>query len=132
MHEAYLKIWNHAADYQAQKGTPLGWMATILRNSALDLLRKHKRENLISEEPNQEMTADAGPGPLELLAQGQEAKALQHCLEGLQPEQRESITLAFWRGLSHQELARQMKKPLGTVKSWVRRGLERLKRCLDS
>jgi RNA polymerase sigma factor, sigma-70 family len=132
LHEAYIKIWNKAGEFQPQKGSPLGWMATIARNSALDLLRKQRRELLAPEEPAPETTSSKDPDALELLSRSEDGKALQHCLGELPEEQRESILLAFWRGFSHQELSAQLNKPLGIVKSWVRRGLERLKRCLES
>jgi RNA polymerase sigma-70 factor (ECF subfamily) len=66
-----------------------------------------------------------------MLLAGADARAVRNCVEGLDPGQKQAIALAFYQGLSHSELARHMKQPLGTVKSWVRRGLERLRACLD-
>jgi RNA polymerase sigma-70 factor (ECF subfamily) len=77
------------------------------------------------------MAAD-GPGPLEQLASSADAKALADCLRRLEAKQRQAIMLACYDGLSHSELASHMQQPLGTVKTWVRRGLERLKGCLGS
>ncbi|MEO8164686.1 MAG: sigma factor-like helix-turn-helix DNA-binding protein, partial [Betaproteobacteria bacterium] len=76
-------------------------------------------------------TPDESPGPEELLGRTLEAGALAQCLKTLTEEQQRSIALAFFNGLSHAELAQQMRKPLGTVKTWIRRGLDRLKNCLD-
>jgi RNA polymerase sigma-70 factor (ECF subfamily) len=72
------------------------------------------------------------PGPLDELARSADARALGDCLRRLEPKQRQAIMLAFYEGLSHSELASHMREPLGTVKTWVRRGLERLKGCLGT
>jgi RNA polymerase sigma-70 factor (ECF subfamily) len=76
--------------------------------------------------------ADDAPGPLDLLSRASDARALHGCLEGLSASQRQSIALAFFDGLSHGEVAEQMREPLGTVKSWVRRALLSLKNCLEA
>jgi len=73
----------------------------------------------------------AGPTPVEMLLAGAEAQSVRDCVDTLDAGQKQAIALAFYQGLSHAELADHMREPLGTVKSWVRRGLERLKRCLD-
>ena len=75
--------------------------------------------------------ADEAPGPLELLSRASDARALSHCMQGLNAPQRQSLALAFYDGLSHAEVAEKMGQPLGTVKSWVRRALLSLKTCLE-
>ena len=132
LQEAFVNIWNHAAGYNATKSAPMTWMTAIVRNRALDLLRK-PREVEIDEEHEELMASvpDESPGPEELLRQSLDAGALADCMKTLTGEQQRSITLAFFYGLSHGELAAQMRKPLGTVKTWIRRGLDRLKGCLD-
>ncbi len=72
-----------------------------------------------------------GPTPIELLLAGAEANSVRDCVERLDGSQKQAIALAFYQGLSHAELASHLRQPLGTVKSWVRRGLERLKQCLE-
>jgi RNA polymerase sigma-70 factor (ECF subfamily) len=133
LQEAFVNIWNHAAGYNPTKSAPMTWMTAIVRNRALDWLRR-PREVEIDEEHEELMASipDDSPGPEELLRRSLEAGELAECMKTLTEEQRRSITLAFFYGLSHGELAEQMRKPLGTVKTWVRRGLERLKGCLDS
>jgi RNA polymerase sigma-70 factor (ECF subfamily) len=132
LQEAFVNIWNHAAGYSSAKSAPMTWMSAIVRNRALDWLRR-PREVEIDEEHEELMAslADESPGPEELLRRSLEAGELAECMKALTEEQRRSITLAFFYGLSHGELAQQMRKPLGSVKTWIRRGLDRLKGCLD-
>ena len=98
----------------------------------LDWLRRPQQEATGEEyDIAVEAWQDDAPGPLERLAASSEAAALERCLQQLDGKQRQSIMLAFFHGLSHSEVAGHMKQPLGTVKTWVRRGLERLKGCLQ-
>jgi RNA polymerase sigma-70 factor (ECF subfamily) len=133
LQECYVSIWNHAGDYAVQKSAPLTWMTSIVRNRSLDWLRRPRQEATGEEyDIAAEAWQDEAPGPLERLAASTEAAALARCLQQLEGKQRQSIMLAFFHGLSHSELAGHMKQPLGTVKTWVRRGLERLKICLGA
>ena len=132
MQECYVNIWNHAGDYAAARSAPLTWMTSIVRNRSLDWLRRPQSEATGEEyEIAVEVWQDQAPGPMERLAAAGEAAALARCLGQLEAKQRQSIVLAFFHGLSHSELSDHMKEPLGTVKTWVRRGLERLKGCLS-
>lgn len=131
LQESYVNIWNHAGDYAVQKSAPLTWMTSIVRNRSLDWLRRPRQEASGEEyEIAVETWQDDTPGPLEQLAQARDASALADCLGALDNRQRQTIMLAFFHGLSHSELAAHLKQPLGTIKTWVRRGLERLKNCL--
>lgn len=131
LQESYVNIWNHAGDYAAHKSAPLTWMISIVRNRSLDWLRRPRQENSGEQyDIAVEAWQDETPGPLEQLAQARDASALADCLGALDNKQRQTIMLAFFHGLSHSELATHLKQPLGTVKTWVRRGLERLKNCL--
>jgi RNA polymerase sigma-70 factor (ECF subfamily) len=104
-----------------------------VRNRCLDWLRRPQQEATGDEyDIAVEAWQDEAPGPLERLAASSEAAALARCLQQLEGKQRQSIMLAFFHGLSHSEVAGHMKQPLGTVKTWVRRGLERLKMCLGA
>jgi RNA polymerase sigma-70 factor (ECF subfamily) len=132
LQECYINIWNHAGDYAASRSAPLTWMTSIVRNRSLDWLRRPQSEATGEEyEIAVEVWQDQAPGPMERLAAAGEAARLARCLEQLDAKQRQSIVLAFFHGLSHSELSGHMKEPLGTVKTWVRRGLERLKTCLS-
>jgi RNA polymerase sigma-70 factor (ECF subfamily) len=131
LQECYVNIWNHAGDYAAARSAPLTWMTSIVRNRCLDWLRRPRTEETGEEyDIAVEAWRDDSPGPMEQLMAASEAAALARCLQQLESKQRQSIMLAFFNGLSHSELASHMRQPLGTVKTWVRRGLERLKDCL--
>ena len=132
LQESFVNVWHHAGSYVAARSQPLTWLTSIVRNRCLDRLRKRDVETVSIDDEEHAMTiADRGPMPLELLLSGAEASAVRRCVEALDAGQKQAIALAFYQGLSHSELARHLKQPLGTVKSWVRRGLERLKACLD-
>jgi len=107
LQDCYVSIWNNAGRYAAGLSAPMTWMTSIVRNRCLDWLRRPNLE-VVLQRPD-----DNGDDPLEA-------------------KQRQAIMLAFYDGLSHSELASHMRQPLGTVKTWVRRGLEKLKGCLGS
>jgi RNA polymerase sigma-70 factor, ECF subfamily len=131
LQESFVNIWNHASEYTSEKSAPMTWMTSIVRNRSLDWARRPRHEDT-SEDYDLiiESVRDDAPGPLDLLARSADAAALVRCLQQLEAAQRQSITLAFQQGLSHAELAAHLREPLGTVKTWIRRGLERLKGCL--
>jgi RNA polymerase sigma-70 factor (ECF subfamily) len=132
LQECYVSVWTHAADYALAKSAPLTWMAAIVRNRCLDWLRRPRPESGGEEyDIVAESWAANAPGPMEQLLAAADAGALARCLARLESRQRQSIALAFFHGLSHSELAAHMREPLGTVKTWVRRGLERLRACLN-
>jgi len=137
LQDCYVSVWNHAASYSAGLSAPMTWLTSIVRNRCLDWLRRPNREVVLTRpdedgEDPLESVASEDPGPLDELARTTEAKALADCLRRLEVKQRQAIMLAFYEGLSHSELASHMQQPLGTVKTWVRRGLERLKGCLGT
>ncbi|HEY9398181.1 MAG TPA: sigma-70 family RNA polymerase sigma factor [Burkholderiales bacterium] len=135
LQECYVSIWTHAGTYAAGRAAPMTWMTSIVRNRCLDALRRPSLEVVLqATEPDGANPLDGfasdRPDPLDQLAQASDARALRGCLEALEARQRQAILLAFYEGLTHTELALQLRQPLGTVKTWVRRGLERLKGCL--
>jgi RNA polymerase sigma-70 factor (ECF subfamily) len=143
MQEAYLQIWRNAADYRASLSPPMAWLGLIVRSRALDLLRRRKAARADSAVQMHgdsdgdgggllDHLADPDAGPDQRLQQSQLAQSLHHCLEKLERKQREVVALAYFRDLSHSELAEQLALPLGTVKSWARRGLEQLRGCLSA
>lgn len=128
--ESFVRIWHNASRYEAHLSAPLTWMINITRHQAIDQLRKHREQPL--SDLQQDALADEGPSAHEQLDSAREANALNHCIERLDAMQRQSITIAYFHGLSCSELADQLQAPLGSVKSWIRRGMERLRRCLES
>ena len=135
LQEIYVSVWHHAGSYDATRSQPLTWLTSIVRNRCLDQLRRRELDT-VTLTPDDEDAAEielpsGAPSPAELLLAGAEAQSVRDCVETLEAGQKQAIALAFFHGLSHGELATQMREPLGTVKSWVRRGMEKLKRCLD-
>lgn len=128
LQECYLSIWARAGDYRAPLAAPMTWMTSIVRNRCLDRLRRPAPE--VGADALEEM-ASGNPGPLALLERLKDAESLARCLKRLDARQRQAIALAFYDGLSHAELARHLREPLGTVKTWVRRGLLQLRSCLE-
>ena len=124
---------SNAADYHAEKGSVMSWMISITRYRALDLLksRRVKAEHLDISEPEHDQTSnEVQPG--EVIGLVREKVKLDDCMQGLSDEHRQSIQLAYFNGLSHQEITEHTGSALGTVKSWIRRGLTQLKRCLEA
>jgi len=130
LQECYVSVWRHAPEYKADRAAPMTWMTSIVRNRCLDWLRRPNPEPLADEAL--EALESPNPGPLARLEEGRDSAALARCLRGLDARQRQAIALAFFDGLSHAELAKHLREPLGTVKTWVRRGLQRLKACLGA
>jgi RNA polymerase sigma-70 factor, ECF subfamily len=131
LQDAYVKIWNNAHSYRPYLAAPMTWMMTIARNQALDQLRRRRYEVALNGQSIAE-TADNDPPPLENLMRSDQGRLLKRCLDQLGERQREMIALAYYKGLTHDELARQSDTPLGSVKTWIRRGLEALRRCLEA
>ncbi len=134
--DAYMAIWQKAAQYAPSRGTPLAWMCMIVRNRAIDRLRAQARRP-----QTQSLDDPETPGPLaaaEATLANKAASApncafdMDKALRALPLVQRQAVLLAFVEGLTHVELAERLNAPLGTVKSWVRRGLAALKEDLVS
>lgn len=134
LQDALLQIWRTAGDYRASLSPPMAWLGLIVRSRALDQLRRRRaeREHLrddIDDPQTAELPSDDA-SPLDSTLASQQASALQQCLMRLDPRQREMVSLAYLRELSHSELAQQLHLPLGTVKSLIRRGLDQLRACM--
>jgi RNA polymerase sigma-70 factor (ECF subfamily) len=132
LQESFVNVWHHAGSYVAAKSQPLTWLTSIVRNRCLDQLRRREVATVTLDDDEEGLSIAAeDPTPLEMLLSGADARAVGACVEALEQGQKQAIALAFFQGLSHSELAHHLREPLGTVKSWIRRGLERLRACLD-
>lgn len=130
LQESFVRIWNNASRYQAQVSAPMAWMINITRHQAIDQLRKHRDRRLTDQE--EQALADNAPSTQESFSSDRETHALNRSLETLDDKQRQSISAAYFQGLNCRELAEHLTASPGSVKSSVRRGMERLRRCLES
>lgn len=131
LQEVYVRIWNRAEHYAPDKAAPMTWMIAIARNRALDWRRRVKVEVPMDDLPWLENLADDSPTPLQQTIAHDRARRLGACIGQLDEQQQQCMVLAYLEGLTHQELADRMERPLGTIKSWIRRSLTRLKMCLE-
>ena len=132
LQESFISIWRNAARYDPLAGAPMTWMTAIVRNRALDLLRRRGETASASTEDLDEAAIGANPSAEQAVLDMEMNEDLRRCLSRLEAAQRQALVLAYAHGLSHAELAAHLARPLGTVKSWVRRGLAALKQCIDS
>jgi RNA polymerase sigma-70 factor (ECF subfamily) len=131
LQDVYIKIWERAGDFDASRGSPITWMATIARNSALNEAR---RPSLISAEDisDIEEIADKNPLASEQMESSDEYRRMKKCLSGIEEEKRKMVMLAYHHGISRELLAKQFGHPVATIKTWLRRSLASLKECLES
>ena len=134
LQEAFITIWRVAGDYRASLSPPMAWMGLIVRSRALDLLRRRSADRAhLTHELDDDIAHNIegdSPNPMDTTQASEQAFALHQCLGRLENKQREVVSLAYLRDLSHGELAEQLRLPLGTVKTWIRRGLEQLRTCM--
>lgn len=129
LQDIYLTVWNRADGFDATRGSAIAWLSTIARNRSIDW-RRANRPYATSDAGLAEIADDAPSAPDRMLLDERE-RMLHLCLEELEGRQRSAIRTAFFDGLTYAELAERAAVPLGTMKSWVRRGLLRLRECLD-
>jgi RNA polymerase sigma-70 factor, ECF subfamily len=132
LQEALISAWRNAGEYRRALGSGKAWLTVILRNRALDRLRREATARLEPGGGAMLEVEDPSPSALDLTISGEAGRRLMGCLEQLEEVQKRAILMAYFEGLTHEELAARIASPLGTVKSWIRRGLQRLKGCLES
>jgi RNA polymerase sigma-70 factor (ECF subfamily) len=132
MQEVYVSVWRRAGSFDPARASPITWLATIARNRAIDRLRSRaSRGSSAPVEAILEM-ADERPDGFAVAAAKDEGARVHHCLSTLEGRAQEMIRVAFFEGLSYSDLAARAGVPLGTCKSWIRRGLQRLRDCLEA
>lgn len=130
LQEVYLTVWRRAGAFDPSRASASAWLTAVARNRAIDRLRaRPPRAEGSTEEA--EAAPDPAPAAEEAVQRSQEARRLHGCLDALRPEEAGAIRTAFLEGVTYELLARRTGKPLGTVKSQVRRGLLKLRECLD-
>jgi RNA polymerase sigma-70 factor, ECF subfamily len=130
LQDGFVKIWQRAGDYDLNRGAPMTWMINIVRNQALDACRRadfRAQQNAI---PLDDSLPDHADGPAEEAIMNDELARLRRCLQLLGEEQRACLLLVHHEGYTPAEVARRKRLPLGTVKTWIRRGLIRLRECM--
>ena len=148
LQESYVNIWRHAGDYREGLAAPLTWMSAIVRNRALDCLRRQHGGRTDAgfgpagstrfagfaewSDALDETLAGDTRDPFDAALLSQSARRLADCMRRLDAPQRQAVALAYLRDASHSEIAETLGVPLGTVKSWVRRGLDKLKTCMGA
>jgi len=135
LQDGFFAIWHGASSYQRQLAAPMTWMTTIVRNKALDRLRGQVRDadfdGPVFDPDIMQALEDPHATPIDALLASRDARALAVCMAALDGLHRQAVGLAFFHDLSHSEVAQQLAVPIGTVKTWIRRSLERLKTCLS-
>jgi RNA polymerase sigma-70 factor, ECF subfamily len=134
LQEAFMNVWYSAANYNPVIAAPMTWLINVVRNKAIDRLRSGRSERDATVELDDEAMQIAGDdslNPARQLDEGLVRARIDACMAGLGAAQRQAIALAYYRGLVHTEIAETLGAPLGTVKAWVRRGLDRLRDCLQ-
>lgn len=128
VHDAFVQVWRNAGRFDPARGSVEAWLVGLVRYRALDIARRSWREVPGAEAMER---VDESPDALARLTASSEGEALRQCLAALEPDRRSLVVAAFIDGLTHTELSERLAEPLGTVKSWIRRSLASLRRCLS-
>lgn len=134
VHDAFVTAWDKADTFDAQRGSAFSWIVTLVRNRALDRVRsRRRRAELLANAPVSDLGYDAGasePGADDQAILGEERRAVRGALASLNPDQKRAVELAFFSGLTQEQIAQSLNEPLGTVKARIRRGLLKLNELL--
>ena len=129
LQETFVKVWNNAEKYRAGNWSAISWLAVIARNTSIDLIRKRRERTDAPHAAIEIIDEDANPEELTELSS--DVARLLYCLEELGPPQNEIIRQAYFGGHTYNDLADRTETPLGTIKSWIRRGLQKLRACIE-
>jgi RNA polymerase sigma-70 factor (ECF subfamily) len=128
--DCYFRVWEKARDFDPKIAAPVTWMTAIVRNRSLDELRKRGSRPTADVSEIENLESD-DEHPLEVLGRREDVERLLRCLEGLEPERRQIVRLAYLDGMSREALAKRFERPEGTIKTWLHRSLAQLKGCLE-
>jgi RNA polymerase sigma-70 factor (ECF subfamily) len=131
MQDTYVKIWNNADRYRANGLSPMTWLITIARNTAIDRLRARRKGHQDLDTPGLELVAP-GPSPEQEAIASSEASRLVGCLDALEPDKSAAVRGAYLDGRSYADLAKEFGTPLNTMRTWLRRGLIALRECMTA
>jgi RNA polymerase sigma-70 factor (ECF subfamily) len=135
LQEAFMNVWHSASGYNAGMATPMTWLINIVRNKAIDAVRSGKTERASTvtlDDEGMDVPDDDALQPQRLLDDSLTRVQIDRCMAELNAAQRQALALAYYRGMVHTEIAEALNAPLGTAKAWVRRGLDKLKACLEA
>jgi RNA polymerase sigma-70 factor (ECF subfamily) len=131
--DVFLQLWRNSAQYDASRGPFAPWLLTLARNRALDTLRlKSERQRRLENQSDEIVSVVVAPQYEKELDEKRRGERVRSLVGELNPQQKRAIELAYFQGLSHTEIAAELKEPLGTVKSWIRNGLMRLREVLQA
>ena len=131
LQEVYLTVWRKASSFDPARASPITWLVAIARNRAIDRLRATAATRRMEPIEAAEAVSDPAPAAAERVELAQQHQRLARCLDELEARQAGAIRAAFLDGATYEELAARMSVPLGTMKSWIRRGLLKLRACLE-
>jgi RNA polymerase sigma factor (sigma-70 family) len=129
--EVYVTVWRKAADFDAARASPMTWLIAIARNRAIDRLRATKQSRRMDPIEAADDVADSAPVADRALEAAQDHARLHTCLGRLEAREQAALRGAFFDGNTYEDLAARMSVPLGTMKSWIRRAMIKLKSCLQ-
>ncbi|HUG26331.1 sigma-70 family RNA polymerase sigma factor [Piscinibacter sp.] len=135
LQEAFMNVWHGAGGYNPAVASPMTWLINIVRNKAIDTVRSRKTERnstVTLDDEGMDVAADETLQPQQLLDDSLTKVQIDRCMSELNASQRQALALAYYRGMVHTDIAVALNAPLGTAKAWVRRGLDKLKSCLEA
>lgn len=131
LQEVYVSVWRRAASFDPARASPITWLATLARNRSIDRLRSGAKARRMRPIDDAVAISDPAPGALAQVVSSEEHRRLMGCLDELEPRHAAAIRAAFLDGATYEDLAQRVNVPLGTMKSWIRRSLMRLRDCLE-
>ena len=131
LQDVYVTVWRKAADFDARRASPMTWLIALARNRSIDRLRATRMNRNMTPIEGATEVADSVATADDALESVQEHARLHGCLEGLASHERAALRGAFFDGNTYDDLAKRMRVPLGTMKSWIRRAMIKLKACLE-